>query len=153
MASFPTPLFPSGKTGWCCNILHQLCVWCDQIISSYCSILKTCQFLQQKKKSACYAEDVFSEITTEYLQLLEMEVSYLSRFRQRVFQEQPKYRETTKEINKSHNLILTLLPSPQEYIKYITGEQTVDCKLLFSFDCHCDYFVHAMCTVFSKLFP
>lgn len=28
-------------------------VWCDQIIPSYCSILKTCQFLQQKKCLLC----------------------------------------------------------------------------------------------------
>lgn len=30
-----------------------VCVWCDKIILSYCSILKTCQFLQQKKCLLC----------------------------------------------------------------------------------------------------
>lgn len=80
-----------------------------------------------KKKGACYAEDIFSEITTECLQLLEMEVSYqgsgsMNSPTESVFQEQHKYRETTKEKNMSHNLILTHPPSPQAYIKYVTGE-------------------------------
>lgn len=80
------------------------------------------------KRSACYAEDIFSEVTTECLQpcqLLEMEVSYLSRFRQHVrqtvgiFQEQHKYRETAEETNMSHNLILSNPPSPHAYKKSV----------------------------------
>lgn len=124
----PPPCFPSGKTGWCCNILLQLCVWCDQIISSYCSILKTCQFLQQKKK-------VLVMQKTSSLKLLQNVSSSLKwryhRFQgsgsmnsptESVFQEQHKYRETTKKKTMPHNLILTHPPSPQAYIKYVTGE-------------------------------
>jgi len=78
------------------------------------------------KSGVCYAEDNFSEVTTDCLQplqLLEMEVSYLSRFRLYVhqtvgiFQEQHKYRETAKEKNVSHNLILTYTLLPHAYKK------------------------------------
>lgn len=61
---FLSPLSHSlfGKICRCYKLLHHLyvCLWCDQVIPSYCSILKTCQFLQQKKCLLCKGHFLWS---------------------------------------------------------------------------------------------
>lgn len=98
--------------------------------SDYSFLLQYTENLPGPAAEDVYAEDIFPEVTIECLQprqLLKMEVSYLTMFRQHVhrtvgtFQEQHQYRvwqnsiEIGKRINVSHNLILTHPSHPDVY--------------------------------------